>query len=126
MHFVIKYFLIGLFILLPIFLLFQIFVHRDKLILPVVNPQPQVEMVPLWEVRSIDTVKYSRDLASEKLEDPSFDEVIDLQVKNIAQTGATHVAIGTPYDPKFLPFLRKWVSAARKNRLNVWFSDALS
>lgn len=75
----------------------------------------------LWPVQSIDTMKYSRDLAREKQNDPTFDQVIDTQVKRIADTGATHVAIATPYDDEFILFLRRWVSAARRHRLNVWF-----
>ncbi len=74
-----------------------------------------------WSVQSIDTVKYSRDVAREKLHDSSFDTTIDAQIKQIASTGATHVAIGTPYDDEFLPYLKRWVSAARTHNLHVWF-----
>lgn len=81
---------------------------------------------PWWEVQSIDTMKFSRDVAREKINDPSFDAVIDDQVKKISQTGATHVAIGTPYDQEFLPFLKRWVKATRKYKLNVWFRGNLS
>ena len=49
-------------------------------------------------------MKYSRDLSREKLKDPSFDVVIDKQVKAIAETGATHVAISTPYDEEFCQY----------------------
>ena len=79
-----------------------------------------------WEFQSIDTMKYSRDIAREKLGDSSFDAAIDLQVKNIAATGATHVAIATPYDEEFIPFLSRWVAAARKYKLNVWFRGNFS
>ncbi len=79
-----------------------------------------------WNIQSIDTVKYSRDVAREKLNDQSFDKDIDTQVRLIAETGATHVAVGTPYDPEFIPFLKRWVSAARKYGLNVWFRGNLS
>jgi len=79
-----------------------------------------------WEIKSIDTMKYSRDVAGEKLNDPTFDPVIERQVKSIAQTGATHVAIGTPYDERFIPFLRRWVQAARRNNLKVWFRGNFS
>lgn len=82
--------------------------------------------VPWWYVQSIDTMKYSRDKAREGLLDPSFDKTIDEQMKNIAQTGATHVAIGTPYDEEFVPFLKKWVYSARKYGLNVWFRGNFS
>ena len=74
-----------------------------------------------WQVASIDTMKYSRDVAREKLRDPSFDSVIERQIKDIAETHATHVAIATPYDDEFLPFLKRWVKTARKYKLKVWF-----
>ena len=74
-----------------------------------------------WQVRSVDTMKFSRDLAREKLNDEVFNLVIEEQVKNISQIGATHVAIATPYDEEFLPFLRRWVNLARNYGLKVWF-----
>lgn len=79
-----------------------------------------------WDVQSIDTMKYSRDIAREKLNDQSFDAVIEQQVENIARTGATHVSIGTPYDEEFIPFMKRWVSQARKAGLNVWFRGNFS
>jgi hypothetical protein len=75
----------------------------------------------LWEVRSIDTMKYSRDLAREMINSAEFDEVIKVQTKEIADTGATHIALGTPYDSEFVPFLGRWVAAARAHKLKVWF-----
>jgi hypothetical protein len=84
-------------------------------------PKKTVPTEPIWAVRSIDTVKYSRDLAREKKSDQNFDETIDIQVKNIAETGANFVAISTPYDPEFIPYLKRWVKAARENRLNIWY-----
>jgi len=75
----------------------------------------------IWSVQSIDTMKYSRDLAREKLSSKEFDVVINNQVKQISETGATHVVIATPYDAEFLPFLNRWVTAARKYQLHVWF-----
>lgn len=79
-----------------------------------------------WSIQAIDTVKYSRDLAREKLQDDSFDNIINQQIKNIASTGATHVAIGTPYDSEFIPYLKKWVNAAHANNLNVWLRGNFS
>ncbi len=79
-----------------------------------------------WRVRAIDTMRYSRDLSREKMNDLSFDEVIDEQIRNIAATGATHVAIDTPYDKEFIPMLARWVSAARKRKIKVWFRGNLS
>ncbi len=79
-----------------------------------------------WPVRSIDTMKYSRDLSREKMNDAKFDEVIDSQLRNIAATGATHAGIGTPYDKEFIPMLTRWVKSARKYNLKVWFRGNLS
>ena len=56
-----------------------------------------------WAFQSVDTMKHSRDLAREKLHDASYDAVIDREVRAIAETGATHVAIATPYDEEFVP-----------------------
>ncbi len=86
-----------------------------------IKTESKAERVSWWEFQSIDTMKYSRDVSREKLNDPSFDVVINEQVKNIAQTGATHVAIATPYDEEFYPILERWVASARRNNLKVWF-----
>lgn len=83
-------------------------------------PAPELSF---WQVRSIDTMKYSRDLSREKLYDQNFDKVIDEQTKNIAEAGATHIAIDTPYDEEFLPILRRWVKAARKYELKSGFAE---
>jgi hypothetical protein len=71
-------------------------------------------------------MKYSRDLAREKGKDASYDTVIDMQVANIASTGATHVAIATPYDQEFVPFMTRWVQSARAHDLKVWYRGNLS
>lgn len=81
---------------------------------------------PYWSIQSIDTMKYSRDLAREGMSNPLFEKIIESQVKEITYSGATHIAIGTPYDDEFIPFLKKWVSAARNNNLNVWFRGNFS
>jgi len=77
--------------------------------------------IGFWPFRSVDTMKYSRDLSREMLYNFNFDAKIDNQMKNIAAIGATHVAIATPYDEEFLPMLRRWVKAARKYNLKIWF-----
>lgn len=79
-----------------------------------------------FPIQAIDTVKYSRDVAIDKMKDASFDQEIDTQVSNIAGTGATHIALGTPYDEEFVPFLTRWVKSARKHNLKVWFRGNLS
>lgn len=92
----------------------------------VVVTQQKVKIGPIWQIRSIDTVKYSRDLAESKINDDSFNQVIESQISDISKTGANYVAIGTPYDAKFLPFLKKWVAAVRRNGLKVWFRGNFS
>ncbi len=81
---------------------------------------------PLWEIRSVDTMKYSRDLAREKNIDRSYDQVIERQIGAIAKAGATHVAIATPYDEEFKPYLMRWVASARAHKLKVWFRGNMS
>jgi hypothetical protein len=96
----------------------------------VVNRKPdvpgQASSKLLWNIQSVDTMKFSRDLAREKLNDKAFEATIATQVKQIADTGATHVAVGTPYEEEFVPFLAKWVEAARQNNIKVWFRGNLA
>ena len=91
------------------------------LVVSVAWPEASFAKTRLWEVQSIDTVKSSRDLARQTLTDPKREADIEVEVKSIADLGATHVAIGTPYDQEFLPVLEKWVAAARRHNLSVWF-----
>lgn len=96
------------------------------IILTLVLKNYSVKKVPLWEFRAVDTVKYSRDLAGQMLDRPGFDQVLEKQVADIASLGATHIAIGAPYDEKYVPFLRRWVKEARNNNLKVWFRGNFS
>lgn len=86
----------------------------------------QPKKIKRWEFQSIDTMKYSRDQARETLNNRSFSYSIDKQLSDIARTGATHVAIDTPYDDEFLPVLKLWVKSARRNKLKVFFRGNLS
>lgn len=116
---ILKYLPIALVTLGGLFILYSILTIKKQSIVP---PAPKPTII----IKSIDTMKYSRDIAREKMNNPEFDQVIDQQVREIAQTGATHVAIGTPYDNEFVPFLKRWVDSARKNSLKVWFRGNLS
>lgn len=109
------------FISLLFVLLLCMFINTDRSLLNAANSRGQ-----LWKVQSIDTMKFSRDVAREKANETSFDTVINRQVLDIAATGATHIAIGTPYDEEFVPFMARWVKAARANNLNVWFRGNMS
>lgn len=75
-----------------------------------------------WQIQSIDTMKYSRDASRA----PLNNDLIDFQVRKIAETGATHVAIDTPYDNEFLERLKIWVATARKYNLKIWFRGNFS
>ena len=90
------------------------------------NVKPVGVLESRWKVAAIDTVKYSRDLAREKIDSISFEKEIEGQVRDIANTGASHIAIGTPYDAEFIHFMTKWVKAARRYGLNVWFRGNFS
>lgn len=79
-----------------------------------------------FEVQSVDTMKYSRDQARAALKNPNVNRQIDDQVKLVAELGATHIAISTPYDEEFILVLKKWVASARKNNLSVWFRGNFS
>lgn len=101
----------------------SLFIHF--MLKPADAPKP-IEPTATWAFQSIDTMKYSRDLSREKINDPLFIQTINNQIKQIANTGATHVGIATPYDEEFLPILQLWVAAARANNLHVWFRGNFS
>ena len=102
------------------------------LIIPIValvlnlNKSTITNKTPLWDFRAVDTVKYSRDLTGQMIDKPEFDSVINEQVADIASLGASHIAIATPYDQNYVPFLERWVRAARDHNLKVWFRGNFS
>lgn len=76
----------------------------------------------IWQIQSIDTMKYSRDMSR----NPAVKKFIPQHVAAIAQTGANYVALDTPYDDEFIPILKLWVAQARKYKMNVWFRGNFS
>lgn len=90
------------------------------------RPANANESPPIWRVRSVDTMKLSRDKARAKKDDESFDDVIRREVSKIKDLGANYIALGTPYDEEFLPYLRRWVAIARENGLHVWYRGTFS
>lgn len=86
-----------------------------------VTPQEKKEHLTLFPVQCIDTMKISRDKARQFKDQKIAEEIIIRYVEKIASLGATCVAVGTPYDEEFLPFLTTWVTATRKAGLAVWF-----
>lgn len=114
-------FLFGLFFAISLFFAGVLFFSSGPK--TTIYPKPEQQ---LWKFQSIDTMKHSRDLAREKSRDMSYDSVIDREVSAIANAGATHVAIATPYDEEFIPYLRRWVLAARRHHIGVWFRGNFS
>lgn len=88
--------------------------------------EAKVRVPEYSSIQSIDTMKYSRDLSRQELHNPLFDTVIYADMAKIAKTGANYVAIGTPYDDEFIPYLKRWVKAARENNLKIWFRGNFS
>lgn len=81
----------------------------------------------LFGIQSIDTMKSSRDMAGQILDDPDgFKPMVDKELSLIAEAGATHAAIATPYDARFIPVLKLWVASARAHKLSVWFRGNFS
>lgn len=79
------------------------------------------QRLTLFPDQCIDTMKVSRDRARELGSDPNARVVINRSIREIASMGATCVAVGTPYDDEFIPYLTLWVEEARTAKLRVWF-----
>ncbi len=115
-----------------IFFLFGLFLFGLGIMLVIMQylfPAVSQQVVPkqqTWKIQSIDTMKYSRDMARADLTNPKFATEAQKQVAAIAGTGANYVAIDTPYDAEFLPVLEVWVRAARAQGLHVWFRGNFS
>ena len=93
------------------------------IVLAMSNPEKKYNQ---WSFQSIDTMKVSRDRSRGLMENPNKEKIINQEVENVAKTGATHIGIATPYDEEFLPILRLWVQAARRNNLHVWYRGNFS
>lgn len=88
------------------------------------NPKPPEKM--LWQYQCIDTMKTSRDRARNWQEANDAHRDIALQVRAITSLGANCIAIDTPYDPEFLPYLKAWVKESRRQKLSIWFRGNFS
>ncbi len=99
---------------------------KEKVTISPANKVQEKKQDRIWQIKSVDTMKYSRDLSLEKLNDLSFDQIIEQQVRAISQTGANYIAIATPYDDKFKSFLKRWVKSARDHKLKIWYRGNFS
>jgi len=93
---------------------------------PVTTEQKQFTTPRVWQIKSIDTMTYSRDRAREQFNNQKFDETIETQISAIKNSGANYVAIDTPYDEEFYPFLERWVDISRNHGLNIWYRGNFS
>ncbi len=104
-----------------IFLIILLLACSIFYIYPFSTSQASIESDRLWQIQSIDTMKTSRDKARAELYNSDFDKKIEKELTAIKNTGANYVAIDTPYDNEFIPYLKRWVKLARKTGLHVWF-----
>lgn len=79
------------------------------------------ERPTLWKYQCIDTMKTSRDNARRWINDKNLDLYIEKELSAIVEVGGNCVALDTPYNEEFLPYLRKWVKIARKKNLKIWY-----
>jgi hypothetical protein len=116
--------------------LFFIFICITLLLISVkvlhLTPDPNYQVSAIssvqqfWPYECIDTMKTSRDNARNWANIPNLKDLISKEMEEIKKIGANCVAIDTPYDSEFLPFLTIWVNGARNNNLHIWFRGNLS
>ena len=84
------------------------------------SPTPTPSPSPYWPLRSVDVMKWSKDVVCNQ---PS-DSIIAQQVSKAVSLGVTHIAISTPYDSPAcgdsVAFTTRWVNAIRAGGLKVW------
>jgi hypothetical protein len=91
-----------------------------------VKPEVALAASRFWEFQCVDTVKISRDKARELAGASDVQELVAKQVEEVKNLGANCVAVGTPYDDEFIPYLKIWVETAHSQGLSVWFRGNLS
>lgn len=74
-----------------------------------------------WQYRCIDTMKHSRDMARQSLNNPDFKKEVSEYILAIKNLNANCVAVGTPYDEEFLPILKVWADESHSSGLKVWY-----
>lgn len=84
------------------------------------NPSPTPSPTPHWQLRSVDGMKYQKDVICA----PPSDQFIETQASRAAELGVTHMAVSTPYENpacgNSLTLTTKWVNAIRAKGLKVW------
>jgi hypothetical protein len=82
---------------------------------------PAVYSGTFWRYQCVDTMKISRDRAREMITRSDVVRIVTDEVNKISELGANCIAVGTPYDEEFIPYLQLWVTSARQKNLVVWF-----
>lgn len=130
MHSSLKLFSVSyLLITYYLFLLFlsQKLLNEKRLYDPLISDPSTVANRTFWKYQCIDTMKYSRDTARNwEGKEKELSKEIEFEMKIIKETGANCVAVASPYDDEFIPFLTQWVAAARSYDLHVWFRGNFS
>lgn len=70
-----------------------------------------------WSIKSIDTMKTSRDRAKWGIQSVNYKQ----ELLRIKESGANYVTVDTPYDEEFYPYLKSWADEAHRIGLKVWF-----
>jgi hypothetical protein len=100
-------------------LVFSVIFAQTSLVFAVSPPS-------LWQYQCVDTMKDSRDNARTWAFRPDLVQLVSKEVAAIKSMGANCMAIGTPYDDEFGPYMKVWVDQAHKQGLKVWFRGNLS
>lgn len=112
--------------LVSVFILLFLLVQGKTPTLPRLMSSTPLTGDRLWKYQCIDTMKTSRDKARMWAKHAKLDALISREMKAIKDMGANCVALDTPYDDEFLPYLKKWVGAARKEDLHIWYRGNFS
>lgn len=79
-----------------------------------------------WEYQCIDTMKTSRDKARAWKNNAQLQLHIHKEIHVAKTIGANCIALGTPYNSEFLPYLKLWVQEARKENMHIWYRGNFS
>ncbi len=121
-----KKIILSVLVILFIIIAFFIFLPEPSIALDRLEYKPLTQPTGLWKYQCVDTMKTSRDKARQWEKRADLKEYIDKEMQIIKELGANCVAIDTPYDREFMPYLQKWAQGARSHNLNIWYRGNFS
>lgn len=87
---------------------------------PMLTPPPTQTPTNAWSIRSVSSMKESKDRVCE----PRDSTFITTWINTAAELGVTHIAVETPYDNPScgdaVAYTKLWVDAIHAKGLNVW------